>query len=121
MSFHDDLIAAGLPVLGTAVQGTTVLFTRPLTPQEAQTYERIVNPAEYRRMAAHTDASNIPSWATWTQDDLAAYVAANLSTANVAAISNLADAKTMIAKQNTVIGALAKMVLALRDYTRIIE
>lgn len=121
MSLHTDLIAAGLPVAGTAVEGTTVLFTRPLTPQETQTYERIVNPLEYRRTTAHLDASNIPNWATWTQDDLATYIAANLSAANVTAVANLADAKVMLAKQNAVIAALAKMVIALRDYTRIIE
>lgn len=121
MSLQDDLIAAGLPVSGTAVQGTTVLFTRPLTQQETLVYERIINPAEYRRAAARVDANAIPNWATWAQADWDTYFNANLANSNVTAIANLADAKVMLAKQNAVINALAKMVIAVRDHTRIIE
>lgn len=121
MSLHDDLTAAGLPVAGTAVEGLTVLFTRPLTMQEQSIYERIINPTAYRQAAARVKANAISNWATWSETDWEEFFNANLGNGQVAAISNLADAKAMLVKQNTVINALARMVIALRDHTRITE
>jgi hypothetical protein len=43
-TLDEQLKAANLPVLGTAIEGTTVLFTRELTPAERDTYESIINP-----------------------------------------------------------------------------
>lgn len=121
MSLDSDLKAAGLPVQGTAIAGQTVLFTRTLTPQEEATYESIVNPIIYRQAQARAEATAIPNWATWTHAQWSAYFNSNLANGNVTAIANLADAKLMLAKQNAVIDALAKMVIALRNHTRIIE
>lgn len=121
MSFHTDLIAAGLPVQGIAYEGVPVLFTRPLTPQEEATFESVASRVPNRQASARIDANLIPSWATWTQADWNTYFAANLANGSVTSIANLADAKVMLAKQNNVIDALAKMVIALRNHTRIIE
>ena len=121
MTLHTDLIAAGLPVSGTAVAGQTVLFTRTLTQREEQIYESIVNPIQYRQERARIDANSIPDWATWTQAQWTTWFNANLANGNVTAIANLADAKAMLTKQNAVINNLAKMVIALRNHTRIIE
>lgn len=46
-TLDEQLKAANLPVLGTAIEGTTVLFSRDLTPAEQDTYESIVNPVWY--------------------------------------------------------------------------
>jgi hypothetical protein len=123
MSLNDDLINAGLPVSGIAIEGTTVLFTRGLTLQELDKYESIINPAGYREKKAKSIAKAIPNWATWTQQDWATYFGANLSDteidAQVATISTLATAKTVIAimwkRQNKILDSLAKMEIAMRD------
>lgn len=115
MSLHTDLIAAGLPVNGTAIEGVTVLFTRPLTPAELQTYEAIVNPTRQKKIDAKNVIQNIPNWTNWTQADWNNYYTNNLANGNVTGIANLAEAKLLLAKQNTIINALAKTVIALRD------
>jgi hypothetical protein len=69
---------------------------------------------------ARTAAANIPNWATWTQTELQTWYDANLGNGNVDNITNLADAKVFMKKQNAAILRLAQMVIALRDYTRLI-
>ena len=68
-----------------------------------------------RKLAAHDQVKAIPNWATWAQADWATFYNANLSQTQITAITSLAEAKLMIAKQNTVLDAIVKMVLALRD------
>lgn len=68
-----------------------------------------------RRSASRTAAKNIPAWATWTQADWTAHFNANLSDEQADLVTTLAAARVMIKRQNTVINALAKMLIALRD------
>ena len=59
--------------------------------------------------------ANIPNWATWTEQDAIDWWTANLSDAQVDAITSLADAKELLKKQNAAIAAFARMLLAMRD------
>lgn len=51
MTLHSDLVAAGLPVNGTAIEGQTVLWTRALTPAELVIAEDIINPEKAAKKA----------------------------------------------------------------------
>lgn len=73
--------------------------------------QRIVS----RGSAAKATARDIPSWATWTQAEWQTFFAANLSDTEADLVTSLAAARVMIKRQNTVINALAKMVMAVRD------
>ncbi len=134
MTLHNDLIAAGLPVSGTAIEGTTVLFTRELTAQEAQTYESIVNPAAYRQASARADANAIPNWANWTEAEAQSWGMTNIGQplidgrANLPASLTLATTRVVILQIITILDAMwamqwamARMIIALRNHTRIIQ
>lgn len=114
MTMLDDLIAAGLPAID-AVPGSTPHFSRLLTLEEEVVRDSIVNKRAFRERSARLTAAAVPNWATWSQADWESYFNANLASGNVTSIANLADAKAMLTKQNTVINALAKIVLAMRD------
>jgi len=85
----------------------------PQTPAEAAIVAR--------QTASKLNAQNIPSWATWSASDWATWYAANMNGTQITAIANLADAKVVLGKMSTAIDALSKMVIAMRDYIRIIE
>ncbi len=93
MSLHTDLIAAGLPVQGTAVVGQRVFYTRALTAPEEATAESIINPFAYKQSLASAFAVAIPNWATWTQAQWTTYYQANINGTQINAISNLAMRK----------------------------
>lgn len=81
MSLHTDLIAAGLPVLGTAIEGQRVFFVggeENLTAQQKLDYERIVNPTAYIQKSAKANAANQIASAT-------------LAGRNITSINNNAD------------------------------
>lgn len=131
-TLHEKLITANLPVLGQAEEGVTVCWTRPLNEQEADVAESIINPAVYRRDHARVAANNIPNWATWTEAQVLAWFAANIDTPLAAPIpanpmsvqqirGTLVALVAIIDAQNTAQKAMARMIVALRDHTRIIE
>lgn len=116
MATLQELINAGLPAL-TTDGGVNASFSRELTAQENLIFLSIVNPEEYRKLQGRIDFGNLPNWATWTQAQWDSYFTTNLANGHVTAISNLAEAKLMLAKQNLVINNLAKAVIALRNRT----
>jgi hypothetical protein len=77
----------------------------------------ILGSAELRRRAAKGVAGSIPNWAAWSQQDWTNHFDANLSDGQADLVVSLAAARVMIKRQNAVINALAKMVIALRDQT----
>ena len=68
-----------------------------------------------RANSARSTAKNIPSWATWTQADWNTFFGNNLSDEQVDLVTNLAQAKAMMKRQNAVINNLAKIIIAMRD------
>lgn len=120
MSLHTDLIAAGLPVSGQAIEGQTVFFTRALTPQEEDTYERIVNPKNHLAISAGADFASIPNWSDMTKEQFITWWNSNLSDAMVDALSIPAGAKAMLKASNLAVYRLGLSVIALRNYTRIL-
>ena len=120
-TLHEKLIAASLPVNGTAIEGQTVLFTRSLTGPEEVAYEMIVNPGRFKQIAARATAQAIPDWAAWTPEEWTTWRNANISSTQITAVANLADAKAIMQKMSTVIDNQAKMLIALRDHTRLTE
>lgn len=120
MATLQELQNAGLPAL-TTDGGVNASFSRSLTESENLLFLSMVDQPRFRELQARIEANAIPNWATWTQPQWTTYFNANLANGHVTSISNLADAKLMLAKQNNVIDALAKMVIALRNRTRIIE
>ncbi len=67
--------------------------------------------------AAKAAARNIPNWATWTLADWTDYYNANISATQINLVGSLAEAKVILNKMSIVIDRLAKMEIALRDYT----
>lgn len=82
-----------------------VVFTPQAAEQAAQT----------RKNGARARAKAIPNWASWTPEQWAAFFNANLSDVETDKITNIAIAKVMIKRQNAVIDAIAKMLMATRD------
>lgn len=119
-TLHEKLIAAGLPVNGQAVEGITVLFTRALTPQEEDTYEKIVNPKLYDALHAGALFSQIPGWANITSDEFIMWWNANLADSIVDGFAIPAGVKAMLKSQNMAIYRMGLAVIATRNYTRIL-
>lgn len=121
MTILSDLQAA-LPGRTVADDGSGgFAFDQSLTQQEWDIVEAIIAPAKYRKRKARTDATNIPNWSTWTPAQWATYRDANVSAAQVNAITSLAEAKAFLLKLVPVVDAQAKMIIALRDHSEIVE
>jgi hypothetical protein len=112
-----DLINVGLPAVSTDGNEATAdtLFSRELTAAEWQTYLSISDPDQAKQIAARAVAKAIPSWATWTQAEWQTYFVANLADTEADLVTSIAIARIMIKRQNTVINAMAKMLMAIRD------
>jgi hypothetical protein len=112
-----QLIDVGIPAISTDGNDAKAItqFSRELTPAEWLAYLRIADPEQARQMDARATAKNIPSWATWSQSDWAAWRDSNISATQINAIANLTEAKAMLNKMSTVIDSLAKMEIAMRD------
>lgn len=122
MSLQTDLVNAGLPVVLPVTEGVTVLFTRPLTAPEEDVYESIVNPVLYRQRQATIAANAIPGWASWTQVEFETWCTNNLMTdAQIDAATLSAALKANIKANNAFVRNAGKMIIALRNHTRIIE
>lgn len=67
------------------------------------------------RAAAKTNAAAIPSWATWDEAEVQAWIDGKFDQTTVDAISDLASAKAVIGDMATALRAMARMVIALRD------
>lgn len=117
MATLQELQNAGLPAVWTDGGINAEFSGDGLTPEQNLIFLSIVNPEEYRKLQGRIDFGNLPNWATWTQAQWDTYFNANLANGHVTAISNLAEAKLMLAKQNLVINNLAKAVIALRNRT----
>lgn len=134
MSLDSELKAAGLPVNGTAIEGQTVLFTRPLTDgsngsiNEVEIYESIVNPAAYRKSLAMGAAAQIPNWAHWTESQVLDWFQTNIETPLAAPIpanpmtvqqirAVLVAIVSILGAMVTAMKAMARMIVALRDET----
>jgi len=105
--------------VGDLLPGETYSDTQPPATSIPQT------PAEAaivaRQASSRLNAQNIPDWATWTAAQWQTWYSANMNGTQITAITNLADAKVVLGKMSTAIDALSKMVIAMRDYIRIIE
>lgn len=78
--------------------------------------------AQYdKQAAAHTFAGTIPNWATWTQSDLTTWWNGNLADATVDSFSIPAGVKTMLKAQNLAILREGQMLIALRDYVKLMN
>ncbi len=119
-TLHEKLISANLPVLGQAVEGTTVLWTRELTSQEEQVAESIINPKLYEARHASELFASIPEWANMTSQEFITWWNANLSDAMVDAFAIPAGVKTMLKRQNMAIYRMGLAVIAMRNYSRIL-
>ena len=71
--------------------------------------------ARARFAQSRVTAKAIPSWSTWTQAEWQTYFDTNLSTTQVATVTTIAIARTMLNRQNLVIQNLVKLVIAMRD------
>jgi hypothetical protein len=109
-----ELQNAGLPAL-TTDGGVHASFSRPLTDVENLLFLSMVNVEEYRKLQGREDFGDLPNWGTWTQAQWDTYFSANISSAQVAAIANLADAKVVLGKMSTVLNNQAKAIIALRN------
>lgn len=114
-----NLIDAGLPAL--TCDGLDATWSRDLTAQEWAKVFDIFHPEIRRKRDSITLAKAIPNWATWTPTDWATYRDANVSATQVNAIGNLAEAKAMLLKISAIMDAQAKMIIALRDHTGIVD
>lgn len=120
-----------LNVAGISHSGVTAGIGRvilhgidPTQEQAARALVAAYDPGELvqfkaRCLARLTDAritaKSIPNWATWSQQDWAAWRDANVSATQINAIGSLADAKAMLNKLAVVLDSLAQMEIALRD------
>jgi hypothetical protein len=135
-TLFETLQAAGLPVMSVDERGAVPVIAMGIMTMEQQAQfgdvlTQYSNAAGYnailavrnRQLGAKAIAKNIPNWAAWSQQDWSNYFNTNLSDteidAQVATISSLATAKTVMAlimkRQNKILDALAKMEIALRD------
>ena len=118
VNFLQKLQAAGLPV-STADDSGDCTFWRAFTPAEQILFNDIIDPsqasARARLAQSRVTAKAIPSWSTWTQAEWQTYFDTNLSTTQVATVTTIAIARTMLNRQNLVIQNLVKLVLAMRD------
>lgn len=130
MSLYDNLIAAGLPIQSATENGEVVgLPGIPMSSSQllllSDICEQYLNPSLYtlehrildRQSSAKVFAKAIPNWAAWTQNDWTTYYNANISATQINLIANLTDAKAMLNKMSIIIDRLAKMEIALRDFT----
>ena len=108
--FGDDgngnLLCPSLPALTDAE-----LLDCALTTNELLAFAQ----AALRLQNARVTAKAIPDWATWSQAEWQTYFDTNLSTTQVATVTTIAIARTMLNRQNLVIQNLVKLVLAMRD------
>lgn len=102
----------------TAMPNETALMAEwAIYQAEETTRQQQENEIQATIEAAKTNARNIPNWATWDEAQVLVWMDANLSDAAVDALTIPAGAKTIIKTQNTMLRALARMVVALRDDT----
>lgn len=118
-----ELRAAGIPIDGVGLtDGVVRVDYKPEATQQqkdlAVTIIQNHDPNDLvliRQNAAETLAASIPNWAGWSVQDWANYYSANISSTQINAVANLADAKVIMNKMATVIDSLAKMEIALRN------
>lgn len=115
-----ELIAAGIPHNGMSRFGDVLEILLVDETQSSQVEAVIdahdgINSITERHDAAERQVRNIPGWATWSEADALAWWNANLSDAQVDAIGNLADAESMLKKQNAGFKAMARLLIAIRD------
>lgn len=72
---------------------------------------------ELRQARAKTEFATLPNWANWTISELETYLDANISDANIDAITNLAEAKAMLKIMANIISLAAKAIFYLRNHT----
>lgn len=118
---EQDLINAGLPLDRIDPDGG-VYFTRSLTTEENQLFLTFADPALARAMQARFEANEIPFWSIWTYEQLDTWCDNNLMTdAQIDALTLNANLKTNLKANNAFVRNAGKMLIALRNHTRIIE
>ena len=92
--------------------------TQLTAEQQAEAGRAALEAADVAKQeAAKVGAKNIPGWALWTEQEALDWLAARLSDAQVDALNVPAAAKQLLKDQNTVLRALVRMVVALRDHS----
>jgi hypothetical protein len=135
-----DLIRAGILYNGCNSDGVvwgldnSEIQTRPdvavIVAAQPQTDTPSDMPVLERRLASKGNAFAIPSWATWDQSEAQTWWSTNIDDvitsgiANLPATLTLATTRTVIlqilnvlSKMSTMLWALARMIIALRDNT----
>ena len=117
----EEIIAAGIPISGCSStgivwgpDGITEIQNQPNVQAIIATHD----PFDYvlqRQIGAESVAAAIPNWAGWSTLEWQTYYDANISTTQINAITNLADAKAMLNKLSNIINSIAKMEIALRN------
>lgn len=122
MSLFTDLQSAGLPVVSatdTPGNPRQATFSRSLNDDEDEIYLNLLFPfrqiQKQRKAAAKPYAKSIPNWSTWTQEQWQSYWDANLSDPEVDLVTSLAAVRVMQKRQNAIIKAQGKALIALRD------
>ena len=129
MDYTDQVLAAGLPLVGSAIDGMAS-FSRELTTAEWYLYWTIADPVAAREYMARINASEIPSWSAWDKTTANAWVETNIripltnGRANLPATLTLATALAAFVVLLNILDqmlilqwATVRMVLALRDKT----
>jgi hypothetical protein len=114
MSIYSEMLAAGLPVID-AEEGQTPHFSRLLTLEEEDLRDSIMNKPVYRQRHAKAIAKAIPNWAGWDQVDWATWRDLNISSTQINAAGNLAEAKVVLNKMSMVLDKLVQMQIEMRN------
>jgi hypothetical protein len=120
-----------LEQLQTALPGKTIVMeddgvtVKSMVPggtlEEWDTIFSITRPMFYRQYKSALDALNIPGWATMTQAEFVAWCDENLMTnAAIDALTLNADLKKNIKGINLFVRNGGKLLIALRNWTRIL-
>ena len=106
----DDIQSKEIMVIDVTNADADIVQPVLLTPITA-----LDTDTQTRYLQSRITAKAIPQWAMWTQTDWQTYFDANMSTAQVATVTTISQARTMMNKQNLVIQNLVKLVIAMRD------
>jgi hypothetical protein len=131
-AYLTDTYPAFYASLSTGPYGVIIHTTQDLTANQIAVLQQIIDDHDSavlsaaQQQAAHdaavkagaiTQASAIPSFAHWTEQDGLDWIDANIGNGEIAAVANLADAKALMTKQAVAFRALWRLAVALRNET----
>lgn len=116
-TIREELIAEGLPVKEVSFDGTSILFTRPLSDAEKKIYKKIVNPGLFDRDDAFEKIMSLSRLSTIAYKDIEPFFEEkNLTPAGIDALQSLAEFRTAFKVMVTVLLEVTKLVVLIWLY-----